>query len=67
MNVRYLVDTESNRVLTYWHDSCLNTTHLDPIVRKNLILLEEDTQVEPALHLMSISKSTGLHRLICNK
>lgn len=50
MNVRYLVDTKSNRVLTYWHDSCLNTTYLDPIVRKNLILLEEDTQVEPALH-----------------
>lgn len=51
MNVRYLIDTESpNRVLTYWHDHCLNISCLEPIVRRNLILLEENTQVEPALH-----------------
>lgn len=50
MDVRYLVDTKSQRVLTYWHDSCLNSTYLDPLVRKNLILIEEDTKVEPALH-----------------
>ncbi|BBC78199.1 Hypothetical protein KNT65_gp294 [Escherichia phage EcS1] len=50
MNVRYLVDTDSLRVLIYYHDSALTITSLDPIVRRNLVLLEENCQVEPALH-----------------
>ena len=50
MDVHYLIDTESpNRVLTYWHDHCLNISYIDPIVKKHLVLIEENTQVAPAL------------------
>lgn len=47
---RYLIKKGTLETLAYYHDYGLTVTSLHPLVHKSLILIEENSQCEPAKH-----------------